>query len=73
MEWISVKDRLPEAGAVVDIWVPASWRDEGGARIPNAGYDGRRFHNRSTHGDWAGAPYDDVTHWMPLPQPPKEE
>lgn len=72
MEWIKVSERLPEAGAVVDIWVTASWKDEGGARIPNAGYDGHEFHNRSTYGDWAGAPYDNVTHWL-LPSPPDKE
>ena len=60
MEWISVKDRLPEIHEDVLIWFRGTvcfgdrtsdghWRPEGG----NGNFD------------------DDITHWMPLPDPPK--
>ena len=56
MEWVSVKDRLPEVGATVII--------EGGC-----GYyiDGGLWRTRMEPGNpliqWK------VTHWMPLPKP----
>ena len=64
-EWVSVKDRLPEAGKVLvtdgkaviisnGAWLYRS--PEGKTRVP-ANYG-------------AGLT---VTHWMPMPKPPKEE
>ena len=59
-EWISVKDRLPSSDVVVLIWS----KEDG----INSGWslgDGRwriRFFLPNT-----------PTHWMPLPEPPKEE
>lgn len=58
MSWISVKDRLPEdASDVLIVWADG---------VSEACYfdetwcrDGRRLLS--------------VTHWMPLPEPPKEE
>ena len=64
-EWISVKDRLPEAWkqvliysqhdfceSAVYIGVPGKWRVTWNHEMLDA---------------------DSVTHWMPLPQPPKGE
>ena len=64
-EWISVKDRLPEAWkqvliysrhdfceSAVYIGVPGKWRVTWNHEMLEA---------------------DSVTHWMPLPQPPKGE
>ncbi len=70
MKWISVKDQLPEAegkepfanqSASVLIY------DEHGNR--SIGYFNAEFRT------WEDAyDYDiKVTHWMPLPEPPKEE
>lgn len=61
-QWISVKDRLPEAGETVlclmpskECWV-ATWNE----------VDDRMW----SDGEW-WASETFVTHWMPLPEPPK--
>jgi hypothetical protein len=58
--WISVRDRLPEHGAGVLV-------TSGGPGCTTAGYfEGSGFYNGHL---------EDVviTHWMPLPEPPKED
>jgi hypothetical protein len=60
-EWISVKDRLPEYEEPVMGW-DAEMRDMG---IVNFIY-GQFF-------DILDMSETNVTHWMPLPQPPKGE
>ena len=65
-QWISVKDRLPRTGVKVLVYLPAYksqsfgilWKGEWG--VGEAGALGRMA---------AGLT---VTHWMPLPEPPKE-
>ena len=68
MKWISVTDRLPKVGGdylVVDL-------DGCQAVLP---YSSRiKRWNEDMHGEkiidyWDT---DEVTHWMPLPEPPKE-
>ena len=59
--WISVKDRLPEVGERVLIYVPAT--------------DGDCDHwiaDFQMQGKWQMFGYN-ATHWMPLPESPKEE
>ena len=62
-EWISVKERLPESGKEAVMialrWgeVDIGWCEEGRW--------GSEFVNEYDDGE--------VTHWMPLPQPPKGE
>jgi hypothetical protein len=63
-EWISVKDRLPEAGTKAlcylkrgEYWT-AVWDDCG----DDLWSDGEAWCSNG-----------EVTHWMPLPQPPKGE
>ena len=58
-EWISVKDRMPEEGVDVLVY-------------------GEICHNKKgievdfvKNGDFVACD-EDVTHWMPLPEPPKE-
>ena len=62
-EWISVKDRLPERYKYVILW-DAMDRD-----IFVGVLDDKR--------EWYVPGYQDepfhITHWMPLPQPPKGE
>ena len=60
-KWISVKDRLPENEQnvlVADNGFIAVWTFYGD-------------YWEDSHGWWQE--FDEVTHWMPLPQPPKGE
>ena len=60
-EWISVKDRLPEDQEEVLVCT----RSKNGVRNIDKGYMAiDRFIHRGRA---------EVTHWMPLPQPPKGE
>lgn len=72
MEWISVKDRLPTI--LVDVLI---WRQIGRTQLGRV----RIGFYSTTHGgempsfvsagtvDWVEQ--NKVTHWMPLPEPPK--
>lgn len=60
MEWISVKDRFPSiAGKYL---VVADWMGV----VEKGEFDGKSEWHIENH-------LFDVTHWMPLPQPPKDE
>ena len=70
-KWISVKDRLPEK----EDWYLVFTTPNRGYKSINKGYfckgyDWDKFTPRwhGSGGNWAN-----VTHWMPLPQPPKGE
>lgn len=65
MEWISVKERLPEAYKSVLVYI----RNASG----EAGYDITFYcdHLYDTGNRWY-LPVN-ITHWMPLPEPPKED
>ena len=66
-EWISVKDRLPENGQEVLAWFPGDPEHYFGAKARISVFFSR---NKLFIGnDYRGNP----THWMPLPDPPKEE
>lgn len=62
--WISVKDRLPEEGD--DLSIMLVWR-----RFEHD-YDTVRWRHQQ---GWDCVIQDKatITHWMPLPEPPKEE
>lgn len=64
MEWISVKERLPEFGELVIVYCRIYGRYIGS-------YE--RLHD-TIHGNWHDGQSLGVlppTHWMPLPEPPK--
>lgn len=64
--WFSVKDRLPEPDTKVLVY----GRNEYGVYCITCLYSAHRkwlYHNRTT------ADGETITHWMPLPEPPKEE
>lgn len=61
-EWISVNDRLPDSNNVVFACI-----DDGQCKIVRSAYV-------SSYGKWKWIEeHQTVTHWMPLPEPPKEE
>lgn len=64
-EWISVNDQLPNVGQKVDIY---NTRD---GRVPDVTFNGMVDGYPEWSAEymrWSGY----VTHWMPLPEPPKE-
>lgn len=66
MEWIKIEDRLPtyeEHGAFQLIW----GEDEDGDREVYKAYLGDD--NETWY--WRNMEFSNVTHWMPLPEPPK--
>ena len=73
-QWVSVKDRLPE---VVDSYIVA-----GKQRCPGEPWeyftDIAESHGSyiddfwDTFNDWVEGQDTHITHWMPLPEPPKE-
>jgi hypothetical protein len=75
--WISVKDRLPEINQVVGLLDTNRWMntgtDEFDANWHGAGYlceFGDKYW--SVFSETRAWCLDAVTHWMPLPAPPKE-
>lgn len=67
-QWISVKDRLPEEDVTVLAFVNYSVNDARLERIDSAAYRGKLWLMGS---DIYSERF--ITHWMPLPEPPKEE
>ena len=78
MEWISVKDRLPEFEQdvlLLDDWKPAASERR---RDMKVGYLSQVTTFKTADGienscEWRGVEYVfNITHWMPLPEHPKE-
>ncbi len=69
-EWISVKDRLPEIGKQVLAYglEPTNLHDEG-LSFKTAIYD---KYGQWTSDHFCESSYVEVTHWMPLPERPKD-
>jgi len=65
MEWISVKDRLPEPHKEVQIL--SGDGDRWNAKRLTQGND---WIIKNGHGNWVRF-FDGATHWMPLPAPPE--
>ena len=77
-EWVSVKDRMPENQSPVVVFVPPHVDNDKGTFL---GYVGMAYFTRLGEGFWCGTDgnlYGAIgmiyppTHWMPLPEPPKE-
>jgi hypothetical protein len=67
-EWVSVEDRLPEEGQVVSIW------------SEQHGFQSKYYLTVYSESNKFFEPFQsgisvirDVTHWQPLPQPPKSD
>lgn len=67
-KWISVKERLPESRK--DVLVVALWHERWQTMLGWHSDQEEKWRIITPHGEReAGG----VTHWMPLPEPPKEE
>ena len=68
MEWISVKDRLPEDYNNYDYMLCyfEGWDDMFFQRTLEYDIEEKEW------SDHEGNVYNKVTHWMPLPEPPKQ-
>ena len=70
--WISVDDRLPNSNGCYIVWRPHFYPDFG---MPAICY----FDGTDTWYDSYGVDFsrtlcsNDITHWMPLPEPPEED
>ena len=62
--WIPVSERLPKYGERVLVF--------GGVTMYVAYYDKNRYGGESWHKLNSKSHYCNPTHWMPLPEPPKE-
>lgn len=71
MEWVSVKDRLPEAKGHYLAIGKLNYA-HGGTNESNDG-DARRNMVIAYFDSTGLFNHPDITHWMPLPEPPKEE
>ena len=63
MNWINVEDRLPDMHQYVLIWT-TDYDDEPIANLAHWNGEDEGFLVNGGHRD------NDVTHWMPLPEPP---
>ncbi len=65
MNWINVKDRLPEESVDVLVYV----YDGLGYYVSHGNYD-----NQREHAQWRECSRNliKVTHWLPLPKPPDD-
>ena len=66
MEWISVKDRLPDEETFCLVIAPQSFPKNCIMLVAEFVYG--TFYSESSE-----CAMDDVTHWMPLPNPPSNE
>lgn len=70
MEWISVKDRLPEVTNIIgnksDICLCYSDACLGKYFVLSYDFDNEEFSHATSH----DSIYNPITHWMPLPEPP---
>ena len=64
MEWISVNDKLPQDDIDV-LCLFTGWDDMQFQRVLS--YD----ELEKEWVDWEGYTHNKITHWMPLPNPPK--
>jgi hypothetical protein len=78
MNWISVKERLPEYE--VDVLLFDDWKSNDGKiyKDVRVGYLREVITRKGSDGiyntcEWGGTEYAfNITHWMPLPEPPKQ-
>lgn len=69
MEWISVKDRLPEKNSCILV----TFEDQGICQAFYKYWDDLDWSFPSFDCDLFTWDKEKITHWMPLPEPPKDE
>jgi Protein of unknown function (DUF551) len=67
MEWISVKDRLPPKDTPVLCYYYDQYMD-----VMEYWYDNEKGKPEFFNPPLTAVTIEDVTHWMPLPEPPKQ-
>jgi hypothetical protein len=78
-EWISVEDRLPEEDGTYLVYkAKINVRDvlgfvEDGIEVDEEDLNGLKNIWFAYDSEWGYYPVNTVTHWMPLPEPPKGE
>lgn len=81
-KWISVKDRLPKKDGYYLAFVEGYWARctrllsfaKDGRKVDEFDFDEGAKNVWYRHdSEYGYVPVEDVTHWMPLPQPPKGE
>ena len=81
-KWVPVTERLPEEDGQYLVFEKGSYGNQ--TRTLRFAKDGRKVDKYDFHrgwknvwhyydSEWGHITVDDVTHWMPLPQPPKGE
>lgn len=73
-EWISVEDRLP----LSDLTAPGYKcvrviAFDGAEHVASIDYRVGAYETSNGVKSWSEFEWDDVTHWMPLPTPPKAD
>jgi Protein of unknown function (DUF551) len=76
-EWISTKDRLPDCVGDEDCSANVLTTDGKNTYVMALFYDADGWMWANCYSDIHGDPqvdddYSDITHWMPLPEAPKE-
>jgi len=71
MDWISIKDQVPEDGAIVITYFGELNNPIEIARYKNLKGTEDEVFGHNCFINKSGWLTDDVTHWMPLPDPPK--
>lgn len=69
-EWLSVKDRLPENQQICTLYSDGTHLTF--FKFHEKGHSGNDFHYFSDMNNKGPIGVDEITHWMPLPQPPKD-
>ncbi len=70
MEWISVEDHLPEEGQSIDVFQPPNGRLVNILFI-DFGFFAKELRVCGSYESFIKKQKHGVTHWMPLPEPPK--